>query len=110
VAIGTSIPEIATCIAAARKGHGSLAVGDILGADILNISWIAGASACANPLVVQTKVIRFMFPSMLAIVVVTLAGLVWRRSMTRGLGAVLMCMYVVYMAAMVFLFPPGGGP
>ena len=45
VALGTSIPEIATCIVAARKGQGALAVGNILGADILNICWIAGASA-----------------------------------------------------------------
>ena len=45
VALGTSIPEVATCIVAARKGQGALAVGNILGADILNICWIAGASA-----------------------------------------------------------------
>ena len=36
IAIGTSLPEIATCIVAARKGHGDLALGDIIGADVLN--------------------------------------------------------------------------
>ena len=49
IAIGTSLPEIATCITAARKGHGDLAFGDIIGADILNILWIVGAAATANP-------------------------------------------------------------
>lgn len=109
VAIGTSIPEIATCIAAARKGHGALAVGDIVGADILNIAWIAGASAVVNPLEVDTKVIYFMFPSMLAIVFVTLGGLLWKGRMTKGLGGTLIGMYVVYMGLMVYLFPPGVG-
>ena len=64
VALGTSIPEIATCIVSARKGHGSLAIGNILGADILNICWIAGASAVANDLVVDPEQIHFMFPAM----------------------------------------------
>ena len=73
VALGTSIPEIATCIIAARKGQGGLAVGNILGADILNICWIAGASAMVNPLNVGVKVINFMFPSMLVIVFAMLA-------------------------------------
>ena len=62
VALGTSIPEVATCIVAARKGQGALAVGNILGADILNICWIAGASALANPLVVPANVGQFYVP------------------------------------------------
>jgi cation:H+ antiporter len=45
VAIGTSLPEIVTCITAARKGEGEIAAGDIIGADILNILWIIGVSA-----------------------------------------------------------------
>ena len=73
VALGTSIPEIATCIIAAHRGEGGLAAGNILGADILNICWIAGASAMVNPLNVGIKVINFMFPSMLIIVFAMLA-------------------------------------
>jgi len=103
VAIGTSLPEIATCVTAARKGHGALAVGDIIGADILNVAWIAGASAIANPLTVQANVIWFMFPSMLIIVLTMLVGLAWRGRMTRWLGVVLIAEYVVYMAVMAVL-------
>jgi len=103
IAIGTSLPEIATCITAARKGHGALAVGDIIGADILNIAWIAGASAIANPLTVQANVIWFMFPSMLIMVLTMLVGLVVHGRMTRGLGIVLISEYAVYMAVMVYL-------
>ncbi|MCK5843266.1 MAG: sodium:calcium antiporter, partial [Victivallales bacterium] len=64
VALGTSIPEVATCVIAARKGHGQIAVGNILGADILNIAWVAGASSIANDLALDHKQIYFMFPAM----------------------------------------------
>jgi cation:H+ antiporter len=100
VAIGTSLPEIATCVTAARKGHGSLAVGDIIGADILNIAWIAGASAAVNPLTVKPEVIFFMFPSMLVIVFTMLGWLIIRKKMTRTLGYVLVAEYVIYMTLM----------
>ena len=72
VALGTSIPEVATCISAARKGEGELAVGNILGADIMNICWVAGASAIANDLTLEKREIYFMFPSMFIIVGVML--------------------------------------
>jgi len=104
VAIGTSLPEIVTCVTATRKGHGALAVGDIIGADVLNIAWIAGASALVNPLVVDQKVIYFMFPAMLVIVFTTLGGLIICRRMTRGLGIVLITQYVVYLAVMLAMF------
>ena len=103
VAIGTSLPEIATCVTAARKGHGALAVGDIIGADILNVAWIAGASAIANPLVVDANVIWFMFPSMMVVVLTMLVGLIIQRRMTRMLGVVLLAEYAVYMVAMALL-------
>ncbi|MHC4248549.1 MAG: sodium:calcium antiporter [Planctomycetota bacterium] len=111
VAIGTSLPEIATCVTAARRGQGALAVGDIIGADILNIAWIAGASAIANPLVVPSNVVWFMFPSMMVIVLTTLGGLALRGRMTRALGCVLLAEYVVYMAVLSWLtFVTGAFP
>lgn len=106
VALGTSIPEIATCIIAARKGQGSLAVGNILGADILNICWIAGASAIVNPLTVEREVINFMFPSMIVIVLTMLGLLRYGHQLTRWKGVVLMVMCAVYLVAL-FAVNPG---
>ncbi|MFO7821082.1 MAG: sodium:calcium antiporter, partial [Lentisphaeria bacterium] len=45
VAFGTSVPEVATCVAAGRKGEGDVAVGNIIGANIMNVCWVAGASS-----------------------------------------------------------------
>lgn len=105
VALGTSIPEIATCIVSARKGYGSLAVGNILGADILNICWIAGASATVNDLHVAPDVIHFMFPSMLVIVFTMLGLLRLNHTFTRWKGAVLLGLFVAYAILLVVLNP-----
>ena len=108
VALGTSIPEIATCIIAARKGEGALAVGNILGADIMNICWVAGLSAVANPLSLSVKQIAFMFPSMFIIVGAMLLMLRSGYRLDRKKGAVLLLLYVIYLVSFIFVFPPSG--
>lgn len=47
---GTSMPELATCVVAALKGKGQLALGNILGSNVSNILLILGGSALINPL------------------------------------------------------------
>ncbi|NLT96295.1 MAG: sodium:calcium antiporter, partial [Clostridia bacterium] len=49
VAFGTSVPELSTCIAAARSNRGGLAIGNILGANLLNILFVIGLSAAVTP-------------------------------------------------------------
>ncbi|HUX21540.1 MAG TPA: calcium/sodium antiporter [Spirochaetia bacterium] len=104
IAIGTSIPEIATAITAARKGHGDLALGDILGADILNIVWVIGAAATAHPLVVGTKVTSFSLPAMIIVVLITLGFARMGYRLERWKGIVLVVIYAVYLALTIFLF------
>jgi cation:H+ antiporter len=107
VAFGTSIPEVATCIVAARKKEGAIAVGNILGADIMNICWVAGASSIANDLVISDKKqIFFMFPSMFVIVGAMLIMLRMGYRLTRKKGIILFALYLVYLASFFRLFPP----
>ena len=105
VALGTSIPEVATCIVAARRGQGDLAVGNILGADILNICWIAGAAAMVNDLVVSADVIHFMFPAMIIIVFTMLGLLRIGYRFEKWKGAVLLVMCSAYLTATVIIRP-----
>jgi len=109
IALGTSIPEVATCIIAARKGHGEIAVGNIIGADILNICWVAGASAVANPLTVGRKEIIFMFPAMFVIVGAMLLMIRTGYRLKRIHGFMLLSLYIVYIILTIFFFPPGSG-
>ena len=110
VALGTSIPEIATCIMATRKGHGAVAVGNILGANTMNICWVAGASAVANDLTLGRREIYFMFPAMLVMVLAMLAMLWHGFRLTKLKAVALLVLYILYLIAMALLFPPGVAP
>jgi len=107
VALGTSIPEVATCVTASRKGHGAIAVGNIIGANILNICWVAGASSLANALTVSRREVFFMFPVMLVMMLAMLLLIRRGHDLRRSDGAVLLALYIGYLALTVVLFPPG---
>lgn len=67
VAFGTSLPELMTAIAAVRKGHPEITVGNIVGADVLNVLFVIGAAAAASPLAIPMNFYYFHFPAMLII-------------------------------------------
>ncbi len=67
VAFGTSLPELMTAIAAIRKGHPEITVGNIVGADVLNVLFVIGAAAAAAPLLIPMNFFYFHFPAMLII-------------------------------------------
>ena len=67
VAFGTSLPELMTAIAAVRKGHPEITVGNIVGADVLNCLFVIGAAAVAAPLAIPDNFFYFHFPAMLLI-------------------------------------------
>ena len=104
VALGTSIPEVATCVVAVRKGYGAVAVGNIIGADIMNICWVAGASALANDLTISKKEFHFMFPWMF-VFITTMLGLLWfRKRMSRRKGYIMLALYATYIASFFIVF------
>jgi cation:H+ antiporter len=67
VAFGTSLPELVTAISAVKKGHGELAVGNIIGADILNVLFVVGSAAAVTKggLIVPTTFYHIQIPTML---------------------------------------------
>lgn len=104
VAIGTSLPEIGTCIAAARKGEGEIAAGDIIGADILNILWIIGVSSVVNPMHVSRKIINFMFPWMFLIVGTMLLSMRIYYRIGKPKGLILLSLYAIYILMTIKFF------
>jgi cation:H+ antiporter len=67
VALGTSLPELMTAIAAIRKRHPEIMVGNVVGADVLNCLFVIGAAAVAKPLAVPPNFFSFHFPTMILI-------------------------------------------
>lgn len=97
VAFGTSLPELVTAITAVRKGHGELAVGNVIGADILNVLFVAGASAAVTPrgLIAAPHFFKLLFPAMLLVLVLFRAGIHFSGDrLKRPYGAVLLGIYV----------------
>ena len=104
VAFGTSLPELVTAIQAARKGHGDLAIGNIIGADILNALFVAGAAAAVTPagLTVDQSFFWPAFPAMLFVLVVFRIGIyVCRTQLTRKFGIVLLAAYFAYLGVSI---------
>jgi cation:H+ antiporter len=97
VALGTSMPELATGIQAARRGEVDLAVGNSLGSNILNISMVLGLTAMLAPIqIVDVAAWNDIGAAMLATTL--LVPLVLKGSLNRVEGGVLTGAYVVYVA------------
>ncbi|MFQ5739227.1 MAG: sodium:calcium antiporter [Acidobacteriota bacterium] len=98
VAFGTSLPELVTAVAAASRGHGELAVGNVVGADILNVLFVAGASAAVTSggLPAPYYFFTLYFPSMLAVLIVFRIG-IWLSGshLRRAFGAILFFTYLL---------------
>ncbi len=67
VALGTSAPELVTCVTAALRGSSSLALGNVIGSNICNIGLILGFTALYRPIEVHSRVVKFDSPLVIAI-------------------------------------------
>lgn len=100
VSVGTSLPEMAIGITAASEGKGTLAVGNVVGANIMMLLLVLGLSAAIRPLPIQPYSLRLEVPAMigaaLALIVSSLDGV-----LTRTEGALLVAAALVYSALIV---------
>jgi cation:H+ antiporter len=98
VAFGTSVPELATSIAATRKGHLDLALGNVIGSGFINVTAILGVTLVASPLNVNMTAF-----SKLAIFSLIANLLLWyflsSEKLTWREGAVLLSVYSIFIAA-----------
>lgn len=102
VAIGTSLPELATSVAAALKGRTGIAVGNVIGSNIFNVFMVLGASATVRELPFQGVGVADL--SLLAAVSVLfwLSGrVIGHNVITRGEGTIFVLLYAAYMTWVV---------
>ena len=102
VALSTSLPELATAIAAIVKGHTELLVGNVVGADILNVLFVIGASALAVPLEVPVEFYTIHIPVMLvALIMLRVWIFIGRDRFHRWQGVPLLALYIGYCVLVV---------
>jgi cation:H+ antiporter len=99
VALGTSLPELMTAISAVRKGHPELTLGNILGADALNILFVIGASSCAVPLQIEPVFYMIRGPVMIGLLIM-FQLFVWRTEnhFKRWQGVLLLIGYGLFIS------------
>ena len=95
VAIGTSLPELAGSLTAARKGFHDIAVANVIGSNIANIGLVLGLLALTSPVSVGSYVIIHALP-LLLLATLAAMGLV-RLPMGRAAGAILAGFFLLFL-------------
>ena len=96
VAFGTSLPELVTGIKAARRGMPDLSLGNIIGANVLNLLLIVGASGVITPLVLEPMSQQYAFPWLGVFFVVLLGSIVRHGVIRRAAGIGLLLLFGLY--------------
>lgn len=106
VAMGTSAPEAAVSITAALKGNASIAIGNVVGSNILNILIILGITAVITSVAIQKSTLWVEIPYMLVVtIVLIIMGL--DGSVSRLEGGILWGMFLVYFGYLFYLAKNG---
>lgn len=98
VAVGTSLPELATSVVAAFRRHAEVALGNVVGSNIFNILGILGITAMVVPVPVESSMASFDIPFMLAVSVALIALILATGRISRGAGVAMVAVYTGYVA------------
>lgn len=109
VAFGTSAPEAAISITSAFQNNAGIAVGNVIGSNIMNILLILGISALICRLPVKKTTFRYEIPFVVLITVVLLGLGIWGSSLSRIDGIVFILLFAVFMIYLVKLSKSGDG-
>jgi cation:H+ antiporter len=101
MAIGTSLPELVTCVNAALKGHDDISIGNLVGSNVFNTLLVVGAAGAINPFQVSPRLVGTDYWVMIGVSLIFIAMAFFKKAITRLNGAILLTIYVLYM---IYLF------
>lgn len=103
VALGTSLPEVATSIIAAVRGERDIAVGNVVGSNLFNIMGVLGLASLVSPdgIAVSAAAISFDIPIMIAVAIACLPIFFTGNTIARWEGAVFLGYYIVYTSYLI---------
>lgn len=102
IAIGTSLPELATSVVAAYKKNVDIAIGNIIGSNILNIFFILGISATISPLPFATTFTSDLWMTLFATVLLFASLFVGKRhTLERWQGVLFVLIYIAYLVSLI---------
>lgn len=102
VAIGTSLPEMATSVVAVRRGQNDIAVGNVVGSNIFNIFWILGLTSVIKPLPFNASIGYDAIVAVLATLVLFAAVFIGKRNeINKWQGIVFVLIYCSYISYLI---------
>ncbi|MBU2480243.1 MAG: sodium:calcium antiporter, partial [Proteobacteria bacterium] len=99
VALGTSLPELATSAVAASKGQSDISVGNVVGSNLFNICLVMGIVGLFNPMRIDPDLHVFQFPFM-AFICLTLGGIAYSR---QKISKITGLMFILLFTAYIFI-------
>lgn len=96
IALGTSLPELVTSIVSLIKGYGNVGLGNVIGANILNLLLVIGIPAAVEGIPLERSTVTVDMPLSLLVMAILLVPILVRKRSSRVQGAALLCIYVAY--------------
>lgn len=100
IAFGTSLPEFVTAVISARRDAADLSVGNILAANIVNLTLVSGGAAWIKVIEIDEFTRRYSYSAMLLLILVLMMAF-WRGRAGRKAGFVLLGIYILYTAGLI---------
>lgn len=97
IAIGTSLPELVTCVVAAFKGHNDISIGNLVGSNVFNTLLVTGTAGLIRPFALVQRLAGLDYWIMIIVSAAFIVMAMIGRRISRIDGVVLLCGYVAYM-------------
>ena len=104
IALGTSLLELVSSLTAIKKKHHGISVGNILGANILNIVSVIGISSLINDLPILSQNMRIDFEFMTIILLILILPTIKSGKLYRVQGLLLLSSYIIYITTLYFMY------
>lgn len=96
IALGTSLPELVTSLMSLIKGYGNVGLGNVIGANILNLLLVIGIPSAVEGIPLERQTIQVDIPLAISVMAVLLVPILIRKKSSRIQGAALLGIYIVY--------------
>ncbi|WP_297133666.1 calcium/sodium antiporter [Terrisporobacter sp.] len=104
IALGTSLPELVSSLTAIRKKHHGISVGNILGANILNITSVIAISSLINDLPILAQNIKIDFLFMIGLLLLLILPTMKKSKLYRIQGFLMLGTYIIYITTLYFMY------
>ena len=104
IALGTSLPELVSSLTAIRKKHHGISVGNVLGANILNIVSVIGISSIPNDIPILSQNMNIDFPFMIILLLTLILPTIKNNKLYRIQGLIMLVIYLIYIGTLYTMY------